>query len=162
MSVKIEPAYHHTQEIGILFSEYTNMLIEGDSAFKGYLDLQNYEEELAHLEVKYGLPYGRLYLAYWDHELAGCVGLRKIDEEDCEMKRLYVRKQFRGRHIGGILTQRIIEDAREIGYSHMLLDTLPFLKSAVQMYKGFGFYEIDSYNNSPMKTLIYMKLDLKS
>lgn len=162
MSVTIVPAYHHTQEVGILFSEYTNMLIEGDSAFKGYLELQNYEEELAHLEVKYGLPDGRLYLAYWDHELAGCIGLRKLDEENCEMKRLYVRKQFRGRHIGGILTQKIIEDAREIGYSHMLLDTLPFLKSAVQMYKRFGFYEIDSYNNSPMKTLIYMKLDLKS
>ena len=162
MSVTIVPAYHHTQEVGILFSEYTNMLIEGDSAFKGYLELQNYEEELAHLEVKYGPPDGRLYLAYWDHELAGCIGLRKLDEENCEMKRLYVRKQFRGRHIGGILTQKIIEDAREIGYSHMLLDTLPFLKSAVQMYKRFGFYEIDSYNNSPMKTLIYMKLDLKS
>lgn len=160
MSIKIEPAYRHTREVGVLFAEYTNMLIEGDSAFKSYLDLQHYDEELAHLEAKYGLPHGRLYLAYCDGELAGCVGLRKIDSGNCEMKRLYVRERFRGQHIGRILTKQIIGDAKEIGYSHMLLDTLPFLKSAIQMYKAFGFYEIDSYNDSPMDSSIYMKLDL--
>lgn len=118
------------------------------------------DAELKHLEQKYGLPHGRLYLAYCDDALAGCIGLRKIDEENCEMKRLYVRPEFRGQHIGNILVQKIIEDAKEIGYSHMLLDTLPFLESAIHMYKTFGFYEIESYNNSPMETSIYMKADL--
>ena len=160
MRLRIEPAYNNAQAVETLFSEYTNMLIEGDSTFREYLNLQNYDEEVKHLEQKYGLPYGRLYLAYWEDALAGCIGLRKIDEENCEMKRLYVRPQFRGQHIGNILVQKIIEDAREIGYSHMLLDTLPFLKSAIHMYKTFGFYEIESYNNSPMETSIYMKLDL--
>ena len=160
MGIKIIPAYDYAQEIETLFSEYTNMLIEGDSTFQEYLELQNYDEELKHLEQKYGLPYGRLYLAYCDDALAGCIGLRKIDEKNCEMKRLYVRPEFRGQHIGDILVQKIIEDAGEIGYSHMLLDTLPFLKNAIQMYKTFGFYEIESYNNSPMETSIYMKLDL--
>ena len=160
MELKIAPAYDNTQAVEALFSEYTNMLIEGDSTFQEYLALQNYDDELKHLEQKYGLPYGRLYLVYCDDALAGCIGLRKIDEENCEMKRLYVRPEFRGQHIGNILVQKIIEDAREIGYSHMLLDTLPFLESAIHLYKSFGFYEIESYNNSPMQTSIYMKADL--
>ncbi|MCM1125199.1 MAG: GNAT family N-acetyltransferase [Lachnospiraceae bacterium] len=160
MKIKIESGCAHVREIEALFTEYTKMLVEGDSTFQNYLELQNYSEELKHLETKYGLPYGRLYLAYCDDEPAGCIGLRKIDEENCEMKRLYVRPKFRGRHIGRILVQRIIEDAREIGYSHMLLDTLPFLESAIGMYKRFGFYEIESYNDSPVETSIYMRMDL--
>ena len=78
------------------------------------------------------------------------------------MKRLYVRPQFRGNHIGDQLIRTIIEDSRQIGYSHMLLDTLPFLKNAIHMYRMYGFYEIESYNNSPMDTSIYMLLDLKN
>ena len=160
MSVEIVPAYNLVDEVGILFTEYTNMLVDGDSSFKEYLKIQNYDQELQHLEMKYGLPDGRLYLAYCDNELAGCIGLRKIDEKNCEMKRLYVRPQFRGKHIGDFLIKKIINDAKEIGYSHMLLDTLPFLESAIHLYKKWGFYEIESYNNSPMNTSIYMKLDL--
>lgn len=76
------------------------------------------------------------------------------------MKRLYVRPAFRGKHIGSELVQRIIRDAKEIGYSHILLDTLPFLEHAIHMYQTCGFYEISSYNNSPLNTSIYMKLDL--
>ena len=153
-------AYDSPREVGILFSEYTDLLIAGDRSFEKYLEIQNYDEELKHLEVKYGLPDGRLYLAYHDGELAGCIGMRKIDEINCEMKRLYVRPQFRGKYIGNRLVRQIIADAKGIGYRHMLLDTLPFLKDAVQMYKSYGFYEIGSYNDSPMDTSIYMKLDL--
>ena len=76
------------------------------------------------------------------------------------MKRLYVRPQFRGKHIGDQLIEKIIADAKEIGYSYMLLDTLPFLESAIYLYKKYGFYEIESYNDSPMSTSIYMKLEL--
>lgn len=76
------------------------------------------------------------------------------------MKRLFVRPSFRGKQIGNQLIQQIINDAKEIGYSYMLLDTLPFLKSAIHMYKKFGFYEIESYNDSPMSSSIFMKLDL--
>lgn len=136
------------------------MLIEKDSSFQKYLDIQNYSEEMKHLENKYGLPNGRLYLVYCDEKLAGCIGLRKIDSQNCEMKRLYVRPQFRGRKIGNLLVEKIIDDAKKIGYSYMLLDTLPFLKSAIHMYKKYGFYEISSYNDSPMDTSIYMKLNL--
>ena len=160
MGIKMVYAYNHTEEVSQLFTEYTDMLIENDSSFQKYLDIQNYSDEMEHLESKYGLPEGRLYLDYCDEELAGCIGLRKIDNQNCEMKRLYVRPKFRGRKIGNLLVEKIIDDAKKIGYSHMLLDTLPFLKSAIHMYKKYGFYEIDSYNDSPMDTSIYMKLDL--
>ena len=160
MNIELVEAYSHHKEIEILFSEYTTMLIDGDSTFGEYLALQKYDEEVQHLEKKYGLPEGRLYLAYVDQELAGCVGLRKIDNENCEMKRLYVRPEFRGKHIGDYLVTCIIDEAKKIGYSYMLLDTLPFLKSAILLYKKYGFYEIPSYNNSPMAASIFMKLDL--
>lgn len=160
MDIQLIPAYDHLKETGELFSEYTKMLVEGDPSFQDYLDIQNYEEEIAHLETKYGLPEGRLYLAYWEGKPAGCIGLRKLDEKNCEMKRLYVRPAFRGKGVGGRLVRQIIADAGEAGYSHMLLDTLPFLESAVGMYRKYGFYEIPSYNDSPMDTSIYMRLDL--
>ena len=160
MNTEIIPAYRHKEEIRALFSEYTSMLTANDPSMQGYLAIQNYEEELSHLEDKYGPPSGRLYLARCGKEAAGCIGLKKIDDQNCEMKRFYVRPQFRGRKLGVQLMQKIIMDAREIGYSHMLLDTLPFLEDAIRMYKKSGFYTIDRYNDSPVSTSIYMRLDL--
>lgn len=160
MGIKIVPAYERREEVRRLFSEYTNMLIANDAAFKDYLDIQNFDEEIEHLESKYGAPYGRLYLIYCDERSAGCIGLRRIDNQGCEMKRLYIRPEFRGKGLGSVLVERIIADAGEIGYSYMLLDTLPFLQRAIQMYRRFGFYEIESYNDSPMDTSIFMRLDL--
>ncbi len=167
-------AFNAPQEVGELFQEYTEMLIAGEPLFQEYLGLQNYDEELAHLEHKYGLPEGRLYLAYWDGELAGCIGLRKMNEirengvdraltpEEywCEMKRLYVKPAFRGHGIGAQLVDLILAEAEKIGYRVMYLDTLPFLGSAVRMYEGLGFERIPCYNESPIDTTIYMRLEL--
>lgn len=158
--VQLVLAYAHPQTIGRLFREYTEMLIEGEPVFQEYLNLQNYEAELTHLEEKYGMPEGRLYLAYLEGEAVGCVGLRKLQEQQCECKRLYVRPGFRGKDIGKQLMLRILQDAREIGYREMLLDTLPFLESALGLYREIGFQEIPVYNDSPVETTIYMKLDL--
>lgn len=160
MRIKIVPAFDHKEEVKELFSEYMDMLIEGDPRFEGYLEIQNYDDELAHLEQKYGEPEGRLYLLYADEKLVGCIGLRKIDEENCELKRLYVKPEIRGNRLGDLLVKRIIMDAKKIGYKHMLLDTLPFLEAALKIYKRYGFYEISRYNDSPLDTSIYMKLDL--
>lgn len=88
--------YEYKNEIRELFTEYTDMLVENDSTFKAYLDIQNYDDEIGHLEHKYGLPDGRLYLLKRDGKSAGCIALRKLDSERCEMKRLYVRPAFRG------------------------------------------------------------------
>lgn len=160
MSIQILPAYSHPEEVAALFSEYTDLLRKGDPSIQKYLDLQGYEEEVRHLEVKYGPPFGRLYLAWQDAKPAGCIGLRKMDDERCEMKRLYVRPAYQGRRIGRLLVDRILEDARNIGYRYLYLDTLSFLESAVRLYQAYGFYEIPKYNDSPMDTGIYMRLDL--
>ena len=159
--MEIKFAYQYRDEVKLLFTKYTKMLVENDPKFQEYLDLQNYDDELDHLEAKYGLPDGRLYLLFCEGKAAGCIGLRKIDEESCELKRLYVRPEFRNQGLGSALVEKIINDARKVGYSQILLDTLPFLESAIRMYHSFGFYEIESYNNSPMDTSIYMRLDVK-
>lgn len=158
--IKLVKAYTCKEEIKELFNEYTDMLIEGDPKFKEYLEIQNYDAELENLENKYGIPYGRLYLVYYDNSLAGCIGLRKIDNSTCELKRLYIKPQFRKKGIGDFLVKKIIADAKEIGYSKMRLDTLPFLKGAERLYRKNGFYDIPCYNNSPMDNSIYMQLDL--
>ena len=160
--LKLIYAYDHPQEVGELFKEYTDMLIEGDSEFAEYLKIQKYDKELENPASKYGMPEGRLYLASVGEELAGCVGLKKLDEAgvECELKRLYVRPQFRGKKMGEKLLNVILKDAREIGYKAMLLDTLPFLKTAIQMYQRRGFYEIPCYNDSPVESTVYMGKDL--
>ena len=158
--LEIKEGYKYKEEIKLLFNEYTEILINGDKTFKKYLKLQNYDNEIENLEEKYGKPEGRLYIAFYDGKPAGCIALKKIDKDNCEMKRLYVRNEFRGKHIGSILTKKIIEEAKEIGYKHVLLDTLSFLENAINIYKKIGFYEIEQYNNSPMENAIYLKLDL--
>ena len=108
MNLTITPAYDVPQEIGELFAEYTGMLLENAPDFRRYLELQNYDDELLHLEAKYGLPDGRLYLARWDGAAAGCIGLRRLDSMRCEMKRLYVRPAFRGLKTGRALAEKLI------------------------------------------------------
>ena len=160
MSLIIEEGYNHKNEVKELFKEYTDLIIQEDETFSKYLQMQDFEHEVNHLEEKYGKPGGRIYVAYYDGELAGCIGLKKIDKNQGEMKRLYVRQKFRGKHIGLLLAKKIVEDAKKIGYKAILLDTLPSLESAIKMYKKMGFYEISQYNDSPMKDAIYLKLDL--
>ena len=160
VSLELIPGYDRPAEILSLFTEYTQMLVSHDPSFQIYLDIQHYEDELRNLEAKYGRPEGRLYLALWDGEAAGCIALRKLDGQRCEMKRLYVRPAFRGHKIGDALVDRVLQDAKAIGYRHMLLDTLPFLESAVHMYQKRGFYEIPRYNDSPVETTIFMQYDL--
>jgi len=160
MVIDIKLAYDNKEEIKELFLEYTKMLAENDKEIEKYLEMQNYDSELEHLGDKYGLPNGRLYIVKVDNEVAGCIGLRKIDNESCEMKRLYVRPIFRGYNIANKLVKTVIEDAKRIGYKRMLLDTLPFLEGAIHLYKKFGFYQIPSYNNCPINTATYMRLDL--
>lgn len=160
MTIQILPGFDRPRQVRELFSEYTDYIIQGDSSFREYLALQNYDEELLHLEAKYGPPYGRLYLAFCDQKLVGCIALRQLDESRCEMKRLYVRPAFRKLHIGGTLVRKVIEDARSIGYKHLLLDTFPFLDVAIRMYEKLGFRYIPRYNDSPMDSTLYMQLDL--
>ena len=95
-----------------------------------------------------------------DDAIAGCIALRPLSDTECELKRLYVKDTFRGQGIAEHLVEKLIDDAREMGYDAMLLDTLPFLKGALHLYAKLGFQEISPYNNSPMETSIFLKLDL--
>lgn len=160
MKTEIVPAYDRADEVRLLFREYIQMLVDNDPSFSEYLEIQQYDKELDDFESKYGMPDGRLYLLYLEGKAAGCIALRKIDDDNCELKRLYIKPVFRGKKLGKLLVERLICDAKEIGYKYMLLDTLPFLQTAIKMYKNLGFYEIEKYNNSPMDTTIYMKYDL--
>ena len=153
-------AYDKADDIKDLFSEYTAMLVEGDADFAEYLKIQHYDDELEDLKAKYGEPRGRLFIVYFDEKPAACIALKPLDEERCELKRLYVRPAFRGNGIAGMLMQLILSEAKKIGYGYMYLDTLPFLKTAVNMYKHLGFYEIERYNNSPLDSTIYMRKEL--
>ncbi|MEI3347399.1 MAG: GNAT family N-acetyltransferase [Dysosmobacter sp.] len=92
--------------------------------------------------------------------MAGCIGLRRLDERRCEMKRLYVRPAFRGHGIAHTLVETILADARALGYRQMFLDTLPFLDTAIAMYRRFGFIDIPRYNDSPLDNTVYLRLDL--
>ena len=135
-----------------LFLEYAKSL--GFS-----LCFQNFEKELANLPGDYGPPEGCLLLAEYDGQLAGCVALHKFDDKICEMKRLYLRPQFRGKGFGRALTYRIIAEARTIGYQRMRLDTVePVMKDAVAMYRRIGFREIAPYCNNPIAGALYMEI----
>ena len=161
MQFQIIPGYDRREEILALFTEYTRMLVEADEDFAYYLDIQRYDDELRDLRGKYGEPEGRLYLALAeDGAAAGCIALHRLDKERCELKRLYVRPAYRGHGLASALVARILDDARQIGYRAILLDTLPALESAVRMYRGLGFCEIPRYNDSPIKRTYFFRLDL--
>ena len=125
------------------------------------LDLcfQNFEKELAELPGAYAPPGGRLLLALDDNELAGCVALRRLNDNVCEMKRLFLRPQFHGRGLGRELAERIIEAGRAIGYQKMRLDTLSEqMGSAIRLYRALGFQEIAPYYKNPVPGALFMEL----
>jgi putative acetyltransferase len=125
------------------------------------LCFQNFEQELAGLPGHYAPPDGRLLLAEYEAQLAGCVALHKWETGICEMKRLYLRPAFRGKGLGRALAETIIAEAREIGYQHMRLDTIePIMKDAVEMYRKLGFREIAPYRPNPIAGAMYMELQL--
>ncbi|HEX3740631.1 MAG TPA: GNAT family N-acetyltransferase [Terriglobales bacterium] len=137
-----------------LFLEYANSL--GFS-----LCFQSFDQELASLPGDYAPPEGRLILATSNGNPAGCVALHQIDRDICEMKRLYVRPDFRGKGLGRELAKRVIAEARQIGYKYLRLDTVePVMKTAVAMYRQFGFREIPSYRQNPIDGALYMELQL--
>jgi putative acetyltransferase len=132
------------------------------------LCFQGFEEEMKGLPGKYAPPAGRLLLALWDGQPAGVIALRPMEKAEkagdgiCEMKRLYVRPAFRGHSIGRALAEKLIAEAREIGYRRMRLDTIPpKMDAAIAMYRDLGFAEAAPYYNSPVSQTIFMELELK-
>lgn len=159
--IEIVPAQENIEEFITLVREYTDMIITQDESVAGTLSYQHLDDELKNVEEKYGYPSGRMYLLLVDKEIAGCVALTRNDDNYCEMKRLYVRPEYRGRGLSKILCSRAIEDAKAIGYKYMRLDTFPFMKSALHMYEKFGFEYIEKYNDNPAENAIFMQLELR-
>ena len=125
------------------------------------LCFQNFDQELAGLPGDYAPPEGRLVLAECEGQLAACGALHKLEPSICEMKRLYLRPQFRGQGRGRALADHLIAEARQIGYKQMRLDTVePKMKDAVAMYRRLGFREIAPYRKNPIPGALYMELDL--
>ena len=128
------------------------------------LCFQDFDEELAALPGDYAPPGGHLLLAHVEGELAGCGALRPLNDVDyanaCEMKRLYVRPAFRKFGLGRLLAQALLDEARRVGYSVMLLDTLDDMEAARELYASLGFEEIPPYYFNPIKGAHYLKVEL--
>ena len=142
------------------FEEYREYLLTYAPELKPFLMMQSFDDETEHLHEKYGAPYGGIYVASVDGEDAGCIAFRKLDEDTCELKRVFLRERYRGLGLGRKMMERVLADSRAAGYKVMLLDTLPVLADACAMYEKMGFESTEKYNANPLGHAIFLKLKL--
>ena len=157
--IEVQTAAELTQARG-LFRAYFQFLAQEDG-----LDLSSpgIEDELASLPGKFAPPEGRLIMAVRSEQAMGCAALRRIDEQVCELKRMFVLPQFRGQGVGKALARKLIQNARTMGYEYMRLDTGNFWTAAIQLYESLGFQRIEPYEDIPedlRKISIFMELRL--
>jgi putative acetyltransferase len=138
----------------LLFEEYA-------AALQVDLCFQNFSFELQRLPSMYGPPLGALLIARLHDDLAGCVGIRHLRADVCEMKRLYIRPAVRGRHLGRRLAEEAARKARELGYHTMVLDTLASMEKAHALYVSMGFEPASAYYPNPLPDVRYLALDLQ-
>lgn len=150
--INIETA-EHLDLVRALFEEYS-LSRPGDPA------LADFHSEITALPGRYAPPEGALLLAFHNNEPAGCVALRAIDEQTAEMKRLYVRPEYRGLHLGSALARAIIQEARRMGFRRMRLDTIAGMDDAQALYRRLGFQEIPAYRHNPNPGTLFFELAL--
>lgn len=153
MVIEIVPAYNRIGEVRELLTEYTTWL---------GLDLgfQHFDEEFATLPGKYAPPLGRLLLAVKGQDAAGCVALRRHSTDTAEMKRLFVRPACRSLGIGRLLVETASREAREAGYSRIILDTHASMENSVALYRDIGFTDIPPFYHNPHPGVLYLGMDL--
>ncbi|HEY9164817.1 MAG TPA: GNAT family N-acetyltransferase [Candidatus Kryptonia bacterium] len=136
-----------------LFMEYAKSL-------NFSLCFQDFDEEVAHLPGDYAPPNGRLILVYDGPVALGCIALRKIEDGICEMKRLYLKPEARGKGLGRKLAADLIAEAVRIGYTKMRLDTVPSMTEAISLYRSLGFRDVRQYTKNPIEGALFMELEL--
>jgi ribosomal protein S18 acetylase RimI-like enzyme len=136
------------------------LFLEYEQSIGVSLCFQGFGREVSTLPGDYAHPRGRLWVAEVDGAIAGCVALRPLGERDAEMKRLYVRPQYRGTRLGLALAELAIETARGLGYATLKLDTLPSMAEAQRLYARLGFVDTAPYNDNPVGGVRFMSLKL--
>ena len=147
--MKIVDGKNFIPQVKELITEYTERLGRD-------LSFQHIDDELQNPAAKYTAPEGEILVAVEDHRVLGMVAYHRHDASRCEMKRLYVRPQARGLHLGETLVKEIISHAQTAGYKEMVLDTIQPLKSAIHLYEKHGFVRCNPYYDNPMNDVIYM------
>ena len=142
------------------YSEARVLLREYEAESEVDLCFQGFEEEVETLERAYGPPGGRFLILRSGEQTAGCVALEDSGGKICEMKRLYVRPEFRGKGLGRKCAEEVVQIAREMGYAALRLHTLPAMRAAVALYRSMGFTEIAPYDETPVEGVLFMELGL--
>jgi len=155
MSIHIDFA-----ESAIDFDNARQLFIEYADSLEFSLCFQGFEEELENLPGKYAAPEGCILLAWDVLECVGCVGLRPLNQNVCEMKRLYVKPAFRSTGLGRFLAEKIVKQSRQKNYLKMRLDTLSSMKYAMKLYRSLGFVETDPYYNNPHPEVVFFEITL--
>jgi ribosomal protein S18 acetylase RimI-like enzyme len=139
------------------FESAKSLFVEYAQSLPISLDFQNFNAELEILEEMYGNPTGCIILGYRNEQAVACVGVRRIDEAYCELKRMYVKPDCRTHGAGRQLLALALLNAKELAYKYIRLDTLTVMTTAITLYKSAGFYEIDPYYQNPVEGSVYME-----
>lgn len=158
-----------TEKQNIIFKTATQAeeFEEGAALFQQYasfigvdLSFQNFTNELNTIDQQYNKPGGALLIAYSGTLAIGCVGIRKLDDETAELKRMFIKPEYHGQKAGHSMLERIITIAKELGYKKIRLDTLSTMLPALKLYRLYGFYEIPAYCYNPIEGTVYMEKQL--
>ncbi|MCC6286672.1 MAG: GNAT family N-acetyltransferase [Chitinophagaceae bacterium] len=139
------------------FSDAKNLFLQYAQSLDIDLSFQGFENELTIIATQYNKPTGAVLLAYKDDVAIGCAGIRQFDKDVAELKRMFVQPQYRQFKIGKHLMEMAIDAAKVLGYKSIRLDTLPHMTNALNLYRSFGFYEIQAYRFNPREDAVYME-----
>jgi len=153
VSYKISQSLAEFEQGKKLFQEYADSL-----SFD--LDFQGFQQEIVSISEKYAPPKGALILCFLGKKPIACVGLREISDNIAELKRLYVKPEFRSLKIGRKLMDTALCEAKKMGYGFVRLDSIAEMQAAIALYKKLGFYEIEAYCRNPFETAIFMEKEL--
>lgn len=152
---------YHIAESDQDFEKCKDIIIEYLDTLGIDLSYMNLQHEFAEMKQMYGGNNGTFFYALDETQIIGCVGIRRVENEIAELKRLYVRDNYRGYKVGVTLLENALKSAKNLGYKKIRLDVIPTLQIAKELYISFGFYEIEPYFNNPVKGTTYMEKNLQ-